>query len=74
MGDGPNSYQLWLGGSPALTRTAYAYQDKVKMADMDNTLLSIFKAFKADRKAGEAFGDWTHRLGADGVKAKVAAV
>lgn len=28
VGDGPDSYQIWLGGSPALTRVAYSYQDK----------------------------------------------
>ena len=28
VGDGPDSYQVWLGGSPALTRVAYTYQEK----------------------------------------------
>ncbi len=31
VGDGPNSYQLWLGGSPNQTRLAEAFQDRVKV-------------------------------------------
>ena len=31
VGDGPNSYQLWLGGTPHQTRLAAAYQDRVKL-------------------------------------------
>ena len=31
VGDGPNSYQLWLGGTPNQTRLAEAYQDRVKL-------------------------------------------
>ena len=31
VGDGPNSYQLWLGGSPNQTRLAEAFQDRVKL-------------------------------------------
>lgn len=31
VGDGPNSYQLWLGGSPAQTRLAEPYLDRMKV-------------------------------------------
>lgn len=31
MGDGPNSYQFWLGGSPNQTRLAEPFQDRVKV-------------------------------------------
>ena len=31
VGDGPNSYQLWLGGSPNQTRLAESFQDRVKL-------------------------------------------
>ena len=31
VGDGPNSYQLWLGGTPHQTRLAAAFQDRVKL-------------------------------------------
>lgn len=71
VGDGPDSYQVWLGGSPALTRVAYTYQEKVKMGSMEDFFSPLFESYKRDRKAGEAFGDWAWRLGKDGVKAKV---
>lgn len=73
VGDGPDSYQIWLGGSPALTRVAYSYQDKVKTGNMDAFFTQLFTSYKADRKEGEAFGDWAWRLGKDGVQAKMAA-
>lgn len=31
VGDGPNSYQFWLGGSPNQTRLAEPFQDRVKV-------------------------------------------
>lgn len=31
VGDGPNSYQIWLGGSPAQTRLAEPYLDRMKV-------------------------------------------
>ena len=31
VGDGPNSYQFWLGGSPNQTRLAEVFQDRVKI-------------------------------------------
>ena len=31
VGDGPNSYQLWLGGSPNQTRLAEPYMDRMKI-------------------------------------------
>lgn len=73
VGDGADSYQVWLGGSPVLTRTAYTYAEKVKIGDMETFLEPIFKYYKDNRKQGEAFGDFTHRIGKDGLKAKVSA-
>ena len=31
VGDGPNSYQLWLGGTPAQTRLAEPFQERMKI-------------------------------------------
>eukprot|EP00624_Nannochloropsis_granulata_P007055 evm.model.NODE_600_length_6910_cov_24.721128.3 len=72
VGDGANSYQVWLGGSPVLTRTAFAYQDKVKMPELLDFLKPIFETYKKERNAGEAFGDWTWRVGKEGLHAKMA--
>lgn len=72
VGDGANSYQVWLGGSPVLTRTAFAYQDKVKMPELLDFLKPIFETYKKERNVGEAFGDWTWRVGKEGLQAKMA--
>eukprot|EP01083_Nonionella_stella_P310398 1102624_1 len=37
VGDGPKSYQLWLGGSPVLTRTAYPFMAKMDRDALEDT-------------------------------------
>lgn len=70
VGDGPNTYQVWLGGSPGLTRVGYAFAEKVKIDTMEDFLRPLFQYFKNSRNAGEAFGDFVHRVsGRDGVGA-----
>jgi len=61
VGDGPNSYQIWLGGSHDLTRTGYPFVDRVKYDDMNDTLLPLFEMWKKNRQGNEAFGDFTLR-------------
>merc|ERR1711871_111905 len=80
VGDGPDSYQIWLGGSPDLTRTGYVFLDRVKYADIDDTLEPIFEMWRDERQGFEAFGDFTLRkkdvvmkIGAAKVSAKKAA-
>merc|ERR1712048_659563 len=65
VGDGPNSYQVWLGGSPVLTRTAYPYKAKMKDSELETTIEPIFKMFKIKRHSFEAFGDFCYRMGAN---------
>merc|ERR1712176_1638498 len=64
VGDGPNSYQIWLGGAPVLTRTAYPYKAKMKDPDLEMTIEPILRMFKNLRHDFEAFGDFCHRMGA----------
>jgi len=68
VGDGPDMYQVWLGGSPVLTRVSYTYADKVKYADMEKFLEPVFVNWRDNRKPGEALGDFTMRLGKEGIK------
>jgi len=67
VGDGPKSYQLWFGGSPVLTRTAYPYLAKVKVDDMEDTMEPVLAMFIQQRTPFEAFGDFTHRVGAEAI-------
>lgn len=73
VGDGPKNYQVWLGGSPVLTRTGYPYKAKMKVDDLEATLTPIFSMFKEQRQQFEAFGDFCHRAGAEAIEAYCAA-
>ena len=71
VGDGPQSYQIWLGGSHALTRTAHAYEDKVHLEqNLEDYFRPIFSYFKSERKGSESFGDFVQRVGFEKIKAK----
>ena len=69
VGDGPNSYQVWLGGSPVLTRTAFPYIAKMKDTDLETTVEPILAMFIQQRQEFEAFGDFCHRVGAEAIEA-----
>jgi len=67
VGDGVKSYQVWLGGSPVLTRTAYPYKAKMKEHDLEIFMEPILAMFIQQRTPFEAFGDFCHRLGGDAI-------
>jgi hypothetical protein len=72
VGDGQKSYQLWVGGSPALDgRTGFPLKDKVQDATMEETLAPLFAYWKEARTEGEAFGDFTHRIGKEALLAYI---
>ncbi|GIL61196.1 hypothetical protein Vafri_15584 [Volvox africanus] len=68
VGDGPNSYQIWLGGNTNQTRLAELYADRVKVKDLESFLEPIFAAWLTNRRPNESFGDWTARTGFPAVK------
>jgi sulfite reductase (ferredoxin) len=63
VGSAPESYQVWLGGSPNQTRLAQPYVDKLHHNDIESFLEPIFVYFKNFREYDESFGDFCHRLG-----------
>jgi len=69
VGDGPKNYQVWLGGSPVLTRTGYPFKAKMKADDLEITLEPILAMFIEQRQQFEAFGDFCHRVGAEAIDA-----
>jgi sulfite reductase (ferredoxin) len=69
VGDGPKNYQVWLGGSPVLTRTAWPFLAKMDVDDLEKTLEPILAMFIEQRMQFEAFGDFCHRAGADDIAA-----
>ena len=68
VGSAPESYQLWLGGSPDQTRLAQAYLDRVHGDDLEKTLEPLFMAVKLDRKRNESFGDFCDRVGFEALR------
>lgn len=63
VGDGPNSYQIWLGGTPNQTSLARTFLDKVKVQDLEKVLEPLFYHWKRKRQSKESFGDFTNRVG-----------
>ncbi|KAK4407409.1 Sulfite reductase 1 [ferredoxin], chloroplastic [Sesamum angolense] len=63
VGDGPNSYQIWLGGTPNQTSLAKTFKDKVKIQDFEKVLEPLFYHWKRKRLSKESFGDFTNRVG-----------
>lgn len=68
VGDGAKSYQVWLGGSPVLTRTAYPFMARMPNTEFEKTLEPIFAMFIQQRTQFEAFGDFCHRAGAEAIE------
>ncbi|KAL1552956.1 transcriptional regulatory protein [Salvia divinorum] len=63
VGDGPNSYQFWLGGTPNQTTLATVFKEKVKIHDLEKVLEPLFYHWKRKRLSKESFGEFTNRMG-----------
>jgi sulfite reductase (ferredoxin) len=68
VGSAPESYQIWLGGSPDQTRLAKPIEEKVPVNDLEAFLEPIFVFFKQKRQASESFGDFCHRVGLESIR------
>ena len=68
VGDGAKTYQVWLGGSPVLTRTAYPFMAKMDTDKLEETIEPILAMFIQQRMEFEAFGDFCHRAGAEAIE------
>lgn len=40
VGSGPNTYELWLGGSPNQTRAAKVFIERMKVQDLETVRMS----------------------------------
>ncbi|XVF47373.1 hypothetical protein PTKIN_Ptkin03bG0103900 [Pterospermum kingtungense] len=63
VGDGPNSYQIWLGGTPNQTQLARSFMNKVKVQDLEKVFEPLFYYWKRKRQPKESFGAFTTRMG-----------
>lgn len=65
VGKTADKYTIFLGGRVQGDRLNFIYKDKVSTADVVPTLVNVFRHFKDARDAGESFGDFCHRQGAE---------
>lgn len=49
VGQGPEQYQVWVGGSPVGTRIASVLTDKMKLSDLEATVGPLLAAWKNER-------------------------
>ncbi|GJP54713.1 hypothetical protein CLOM_g13764 [Closterium sp. NIES-68] len=68
VGDGANTYQLWLGGTPNQTKLARVFLEKVKVGELEAVLEPLFAMWKAHGAKAESFGDFTNRVGFEAMK------
>ena len=64
VGDGKASYQLYVGGSPVLTRVGFEYKERCKTKTIEHSLEPLFAMWRDERNDdAEAFGDFAQRVG-----------
>ncbi len=68
VGSAPESYQVWLGGSPHQTRLARTYMERLHDNDIETTLEPLFVFFRDGRKKSESFGDFCDRVGFEALR------
>jgi len=71
VGDGVNQYQLWLGGTPNLSRLAEPYLERLPLEQLESTIEPLLLSWKA---AGgrRSLGDHVAKLGREQVEALLA--
>ena len=63
VGKGPGKYNMHLGGNIAGTRIPKMYKENLGEQDILNEIDSLTARWAAERNTGEAFGDFTIRVG-----------
>src|SRR5438067_6879339 len=56
-------YDVFVGGDPQGTRLNLLYAENVPLGDLCTVLRPLLEAYADERRGGEAFGDWCHRMG-----------
>jgi sulfite reductase (ferredoxin) len=67
VGDGVNQYQLWLGGTPNLSRLAEPYLERMPLEKLETTLEPLLLGWKAVG-GRRSFGDYIAKLGREQVQ------
>lgn len=62
VGKAPGKYNMHLGADHLGTRLNRIYKESVKRDDFEAEILPLLNRFKAERSAGERFGDYCNRV------------
>jgi len=62
---GPGTYTIFLGGRTTGDRLNIEFKDYVPFDQVAAELAPVFARFKAERQAGETFGDFCYRVGVE---------
>ncbi len=68
VGSGSDRYVIYTGGDYLGTRLNEPLAEKVKIDDVAPMVSALLSAWKSHRSDGERFGDWSFRVGIDGLK------
>ncbi|MFS8781903.1 NADPH-dependent assimilatory sulfite reductase hemoprotein subunit [Synechococcus sp. R6-6] len=72
VGSAPDGYyQIWLGASPQGDRLAQVFQDRVHISQIVPLMRVLLQVYKQERRPGESFGDYCHRVGIPYLRAQV---
>jgi sulfite reductase (ferredoxin) len=69
VGSGVDQYQLWLGGSPGLTRLARPWLEKMPLEELEATLEPLLRTWKEEGGVRSSFGDFVDRMDEDRLRA-----
>jgi sulfite reductase (ferredoxin) len=65
VGRSGDKYTVYVGGSILGTRLNFVLRDLVPLPEVVPLLVPLLEDFRSSREAGESFGDYCHRLGAE---------
>lgn len=74
IGKGVGRYVLLTGGEYNGTRLNQILLPTIKDEDIVPTISRLLDLWKAERAEGERFGDWSHRVGVEALREKLAAL
>jgi sulfite reductase (ferredoxin) len=72
VGSGKDAYVLFLGGNAEGTRLGSVYAERVGLGEVPEVLEPVLGAYAAERRESEAFGDFCHRVGVEGLQQRFA--
>jgi sulfite reductase (ferredoxin) len=73
VGSGVDQYQLWLGGTPNLTRLARPYLERMPLEDLESTLEPLLRAWKEEGRPRSSLGDFVALAGEERIRTMVGA-